>query len=415
MKTLHVSDHLPGYHRNWGGAEQVAYRYMKLLSDTGEVSLSVAATRPIKDVDEFRFYRVRTIEDFFPTKFHVFITGIKNRIFSFDPLSFLNFLMVLLKEKPQIVHFHKFNKISFSAILAAKIAGAKTIMGIYDYWYFCPATALVDQKGQICERFHGPWCKDCDAVTDFRFLLPLISPIRRPIFDFFYRRIDAFAVLSEDQGKLLEDYGIPKKKIFLVRQVFDFSKIKPSRGLEKRKTILFSGWMDPRKGLHVIIEAMPEILRSFPATVLQVFELPGIQGYKEDVLRKIKDLGLGKNIEFYKKLPWEEFNKFLAKATVVVIPEQWANMSPALVVEGMANGKVVVASNVGGIPEFINNGKNGLLADRTNHNDFARKIIWALKNPGKAKVMGERAAQDIVKLCEKKDVLKNLLILYQNV
>ena len=407
---------MPNYHQAWGGAEQVAYRYIRLLVDSGKVEVLVGSVKPQKEVNEnFKFFRIRVVEDFFPAKYHVYITGLKNRLLSFDPLSFFYLIYLFIKEKPDVVHIHKINKISFSAILAAKLVGLKTVMGIYDYWYFCPAGMLIDQKGNLCVKFHGAWCKNCDAVGDFRFLLSFMAPIRRQIFDFFYRHVDAFAVLSAAQEKFLQRYGISKKKIFLVRQVFNFNQQKTNNTKINNNMILFTGWLDQRKGLHVVIEAMPKILKNLPMAKLFVLKLEGIKSYEDKIMERISELKLDNNIIFFGRLTKEEFQKYLKEAAVVVVPEQWENMSPVIVVEGMANGKVMVASKIGGIPEFIDDGKNGFLVERDKSDDWADKIVRILKNQKKAQEIGEQAKKDIEKLCNQEKILKDLLKLYERI
>lgn len=412
MKILHLTDHLPNYHKTWGGAEQVAYRYIRLLSDFSHDDILVGSVKPKEKIEEnFKFVRIWTIEDFFPVRYGIFITGIKNRILSFDLLAFFYLIYVYNKEKPDVVHIHKANKISFSAILAAKIFSIRTVLGIYDYWYFCPGGMLMDQKGNLCTKFHGAWCKNCDAVSDYRGLSLLLSPLRRQIFDFFYQRIDAFAVLSEAQGNLLKSYGIPKKKIVLVRQVFNLFNTKPDFN-GKKNMILFTGWLDQRKGLHILIEAMPEIIRKIPRAGLFILKLEGTKSYEDKVMKRISKLNLQNKVKILGRLTKEEFGKFMKQASVVVVPEQWENMSPVIIVEGMAQGKVMVASKIGGIPEFIKDGENGLLAQRDSPKDFAEKVIWVLKNPSEARKLAIQASIDIRKLCEEKKVLRDLLRIY---
>ncbi len=418
MKIFHLSDHLPGFHRNCGGAEQVAYRYIKLLAASPKAEIVVGTVKPQSQPQEdFNFRRIRVMEDFFPERLHVYITGIKNRIFSFDPLSFSHLLLIFIRERPDIIHLHKTNAISlFSPILAAKILGIKIVLAMYDYWYLCPGGMLVDQKGNLCHQFHGPSCKDCDAVPDLRFILPLTSPWRRSVFNFFLKRIDGFAVLSNSQAELLVKYGLPKRKIFLIRQVFEPSrKMAPSKTSTPQKFIFFAGWLDPRKGLHVLIEAMPEIIRKVPDARLVISELSGIDTYKRKILERIKELNLKKYITFYGRLPKEEFNSLLAQAKVVVVPEQWENMSPVIIIESMAFGKAIVASRIGGIPEFIKDGQNGFLAKRNDPADFAQKIVWVLQNPDGAANLGSQAARDIMGICGKDKILNNLLKSYTNI
>jgi glycosyltransferase involved in cell wall biosynthesis len=411
MKVFHLSDHLPNYHQVWGGAEQVAYRYLKLLTLSQKVEIIAGTVRPIRPIKEnFKNYRIWVIEDLFPKKWLLYITGIKNRLVSFDLLSFLHLLLLFKKERPQIVHFHKTNQISLCAILAAKISGAKVVLSMYDYWYFCPGAMLIDKEGRLCQKFHGRWCGSCSGVYESRFLLPVTSLFRKQVFDFFYRFVDAFPVLSQSQGEILERYGLPKDKIFLIRQVFDFEKRKA--GKIKRGTILFAGWIDQRKGLQILIEAMPAILKLNPQARLTILEIGQVRSFKEKILKRIKNLALDTKIEFHGRIPKEEVEKFLEMTEVVVVPEQWENMSPVIIIEAMAMGKAIVASKIGGIPEFIKDNVNGLLAERGNAKDFAEKIAWVLENPQAAEKLGKQAAKDIVKICSQEKILANLLKLY---
>lgn len=418
MKIFHITDHLPNYHKVWGGAEQVAYRYIKLETEQ-EIELSedkviVGTVKPTKSINEnFLHRRIRVMEDFFPESVQVYITGIKNRIFPFDPISFFHLLQIFKLEKPDIVHFHKFNKISFSAILAAKVSGAKTVLSMYDYWYLCPGGMLIDGKRNSCRRFHGEWCKDCDAVSDFRFLLPLIALIRRPIFDFFLDKIDAFAVLSNSLGRLLIEFGISKERIFLVRQIFETPAKKQRQSKSERKEILFVGWIDSRKGPDIAIKAFNIILKIFPKTKLYMIGEALDKKYEEEIKIMIKKLKLENNIILLGKIPPDEVAKYFQKCEVLLLPEQWENMSPVVLVEAMNYGTPVVASNIGGLSEFIKDGKTGFLVDREKTHEFAKKVILLLSNKKLADKMGNEARKDILKICDPDEIYKNLMSLYQ--
>jgi glycosyltransferase involved in cell wall biosynthesis len=85
---------------------------------------------------------------------------------------------------------------------------------------------------------------------------------------------------------------------------------------------------------------------------------------------------------------------------VVVIPEQYENMSPLLMIEAMSMSKPVVISRAGGIPEFIEDGVSGWLANPLDPGDFADKIIRVFRDPDHAKAMGENARQRILTKCD---------------
>lgn len=99
MKILHLTDHLPNYHETWGGAEQVAYRYIKLLADSNKINILVGSVKPLKEPKEnFKFRRIRVIEDFFPKRWQIYITGIKNRIISLISSALFIFLLFICEK-----------------------------------------------------------------------------------------------------------------------------------------------------------------------------------------------------------------------------------------------------------------------------------------------------------------------------
>jgi len=411
MKIFHITDHLPGYHKTWGGAEQVAYRYLKLLAQDGKDEIIVGTVKPYKTIEEkFKARRIRVLEDFFPEKYQIYITGLKNRILSFDPVAFFSLIYLFLKEKPQVVHLHKFNKISFSAILAAKLVGAKTIMGMYDYWYLCPGGMLIDENRNLCRKFHGAWCRHCKAISDFHFLLNF-SFLRKPVFDYFLNKIDAFTVLSKSQGELLQNYGIPRNKIHLIRQVFDFSSIKISK-IRQDDSLLYVGWLDSRKGPDIAINAMPTILKKYPKIKLNIIGEGLDKNYIKSLQNLIKKNKLQRSVFLLGKKTPSEVADFYIRSKAVIIPEQWENMSAVVLVEAMAYGKPVIVSNIGGLPEFIKDNISGLLADRQKPEEFANKALFVLRNPQEAIKIGDKAKDSIAKICDINTIKQNLVSLY---
>ncbi|MEK7203249.1 MAG: glycosyltransferase, partial [Patescibacteria group bacterium] len=66
-------------------------------------------------------------------------------------------------------------------------------------------------------------------------------------------------------------------------------------------------------------------------------------------------------------------------ALAVVIPSIWFENMPFSLLESLAIGKIVIASRIGGIPEIIKDGVNGILFDPNNSDDLAKKINQSQK------------------------------------
>ena len=83
--------------------------------------------------------------------------------------------------------------------------------------------------------------------------------------------------------------------------------------------------------------------------------------------------------------------------------------------EAMALGKPVVASRIGGIPEFVQDRISGFLVERDNSNEFADKIIMILKDQNLAFSMGRTAKQRAMTIFNPKLVFNRLAKLYEEV
>lgn len=415
MKILHLTDHLPEYHQPWGGAEKVAYRHIyALIGHQKDWQFFVGTVKPLKRVKEkFRHLRIWTIEDFFPKRLHLYITGFKNQIFPFDPIAFFSTLLIVQKIKPDLIHIHKANKISFAPIIVGKLLKIPVVLAIYDYWYFCPAAMLIDAEIRTCRKFQGQWCKDCSGTRKFGLVGKIAAYFRKPLFDFFLGGIDSFLVLSKASGKLLEDYGIPKKKIHVVRQVFYGRQFKKKIKVEKNK-IFFNAWMAPHKGPHVIVQAMAEVVKKIPDAKLN-FETKVLDPvYEKKVRTMVKDLGLEDNISIFERSTVDQYLENIASASVVVVAEQWENMASTTLADAMSLGRPIVTSDIGGLPEMVRDGEAGLTAKPNDPKDFAQKIVRLLKNPQLGEKFGKQAKEDIKRFGEEKEIRKQMLALYQD-
>lgn len=416
QKICYVSNYLSSYHSHAGGAEQAILSTANLAKEKG--ASTSFFTLPININKESRnnidMKTILSLEFFF-NWIGKYIEVLKWYIFQFDPICYFLSKKYFSQKKPDIVHFGNFQFLTFSIILAARQLGIPVFVSIYDYWYFCPLTTLTDYNNKICRRFHGAWCVSC-LPSKFRIIQRISLIFRKNFFNFFLKKVHKFIVLSESSRQILLDYGIEKNRISMIRLPFpdDFEQIELETE-SKDDSILFAGWLQKRKGLHLLLDAMLNVWEKIPDVKLYIItqKVKWEQQYEDLINSKLEKIPKDKYIFLLGQKRREELRNLIKNVTVVVVPEQWENMSPLIVIEAMLMAKPIVASNIGGIPEFIEDGKEGLLAEYSNSADFAEKILTMLNYKQIRETFGKNARQKIIKMLNKKIIADQYIRTYE--
>lgn len=405
-----------GLHTRFGGAEMAALRTAALLREAGHdvflVTLRPDAPAP---ACEMRYYPLPRWEDFLPPWARRYMEPVKWYVWQRDRRASRAFARVLRVENPDVVHFHNFQFMGLDLIRVAQESGARTCYSVYDYWIFCPNVMLLNHRDEYCRRFHGPYCAACLPPV-FRPLQRLLLTRRRAVFDRYLGTIDAWIVLSRHSASVLKDYGISEDRIHVVRLTLptNFRTASVAEGEVQPYTIFFAGWLQKRKGVHVLLEALPAVLQRFPEARLWV--AGAHTKFDHDYKRRIAELSsppaVRGRVEFLGHLSPSEVEARLRACAVVAIPEQYENMSPLLMIEAMTLGKPVVVSRAGGIPEFVEDGVTGWLADPRRPEDFAEKIGRVLADPETARTVGRRARERVLALCDADRVFRATLRAY---
>ena len=153
----------------------------------------------------------------------------------------------------------------------------------------------------------------------------------------------------------------------------------PSSG----RTILFAGRIVRDKGLDVLVEALS--LRGDSWSRCLVIG----EGWDENRIRRLANRrGVGAKVVFLGPLPRKEVRDELGKAHVVVVPSRWPEPFGIIGLEAMAAGRPVVASNVGGIPEWLDDGRTGILVPPGDAKALAGALTVLLEDSSRAEQMG---------------------------
>jgi len=182
--------------------------------------------------------------------------------------------------------------------------------------------------------------------------------------------------------------GVPSNKIIVIPTGINlktFSQAKPysRKNLsipEKKFLLIYTGLLIPRKGIDVMIKTIHSLVKQKRnVSLLLVGEGPS----KSTYLKMVHALGLTEHITF---LGWRnDLPSLLKMADALILPSRGEGL-PGIVMEAMAAGIPVVASNIPCIPDLIDDGKTGFLCKEDNVKNFAKKVSHLMNSKVRKKI-----------------------------
>jgi len=275
---------------------------------------------------------------------------------------------LLLKEKPDIVHTHT-SKAGLLGRLSAKLTKTEFIVhtphGHVFYGHF----------GRLRSRLFI-WIEKIFAFFTHR----LIALTTGELNDY-----TALAVCRPEKLRKIHS-GVDIAK-FRSASASMIEKKRKLGLIQNAAVVGFIGWLLPIKGPLNLLKAMQFVWQDLPDAQL-VFVGKG------DLDLELRTAALKSRANGRVKfLGWrDDVDEILPVFDVLVLPSLNEGMGRVLV-EAMAAGKPVVASNVGGIPDLVEHGRNGLLVPPGDEQALAEAVKRLLKDPEKSKQMGQQGRQ----------------------
>lgn len=155
------------------------------------------------------------------------------------------------------------------------------------------------------------------------------------------------------------------------------------------------GRISPWKGQHVFIKAAQLIAKEFPDVKFCIVgaALFNEHQYEQEIRELVKTLNLESSVEFLGFR--DDIPKIVESLDIVVHASTTGEPFGQVIVEGMASGKPVVATNGGGVPEIVIHEVTGYLIPMNDHIAMAEAICTLLENPERAHFMGECGAERV--------------------
>lgn len=288
--------------------------------------------------------------------------------------------------KPNICHAHNiYHQLSPSILVTLRRAGIPTVLTLHDGKLLC-ANMLFLRHGKICERcagkrfYHavsGKCVKDSYVNS---FVCALEETIHR-LFRLYETGVDLFITPSEFlKHKLVEHGRLEENKIEVLRNYAGTHLVEPS--YTPGSYGLFVGRLEPLKGVQTLLDAC-ERIPDFEV------RLAGRGPMLEEGQRFVESKQLDK-VKFLGFQSGDNLRALFRDCRYVVLPSECYENCPMVVLEAFAAGKPVIASRIGGIPELVNDGEDGLLFEPGNSEELARCMKMLIDNKELAEEMGRK-------------------------
>jgi len=317
----------------------------------------------------------------------------------------------LIKDtQPNIAHLHNiYHQLSPSILGAIKKKKLPIVMTLNDYKLICPNYRLFTE-GAPCERCrrHKYYEATIHRCLKNSFGASALATaemyIHHNIFKFYEKYVDCFIAPSQFIRDKFIAWGWDKKKIIVLPYFLDEAEYDIYR--EPEDYFVYFGRLDPVKGLDLLLEVMRELPASMKLKIIG-------QGEEESWLKaRATSLGL-KNVEFMGQQKGEKLKEIIARARFSILPSIWYEVFGLSLAETNALSRPVIGARLGGIPEVILDGQNGLLFNPGDKNDLKEKILKLWNNPEMANEMGRKGRERVVKKYNKNDYYSTLLTIYK--
>ncbi len=366
MRILHILDHSLPLHSGYTFRSRAILREQNALGwETFHLTgpkhtLSVRDAPPKERVDDILFYRTKPGQ------------GIMASLPVVNQLSVIHALMQRMQEvirlvKPDILHAHSPALNGVATIAAGKKNNIPTVYEVRGFWEDAAISHGTTQKNSL--RYH----------------------LTRGIETWVLKHSDAVTCICEGIKNDLLARGITEDRITIIPNAVDSRRFMPNTqrdpelestlGLSNKPVVGFIGSFYAYEGLKLILDAMPAILKYNPD--VRALLVGGGQE-TNNLKEKAKAMGIDRQILFTGRVPHDQVERYYSLIDILCYPRIPMRLTelvtPLKPLEAMAQKKLVIASDVGGHHELIQNGCTGVLFKAGDADDLASKILFLYKN-----------------------------------
>lgn len=310
---------------------------------------------------------------------------------------------VLQQFQPDLVQVQNLYPLFSPSVLSeVKAAGIPVVMRLANYRLVCP-NGLLLSHGEICIRCCGGrewWCllRNCEGSLPKSAGYALRNWFARTA-RLYSDNVTVYYAQTRFQRDLLVREGIPAEQINVIPNMVNASK-----GDDSCKTgnfVAFVGRLSPEKGVATFLEA-----------ARKCSDLPFEMAGSFDRVPEIT-LQQSANVRLLGHLNCNELKGFYQSMRILVVPSVWYEGFPGVIIEAMLQGRPVICSDLGGLPEIVEDGKTGMVFKAGDAGDLADKIRQLWNNPELCSRMGRAGREKVLTEYSPEKYYERLMAVYR--
>ena len=365
MKILLINN----FHYRKGGSEAVYFNMARMLMQQGHEVVFFSCTSPQNEQSGSNRHFVA------PNNSLPLTQGAMRYIYNREAQRSLERL--IQEEQPDIAHIHLFwGGLSTSILDTLRRHKIPVVHTAHDYRMVCPAYTFRRADGTICEECKGGKYYRCLKYRCSRnslvhSLLMSIEMYLRNHWHKALKKIDGIVFVSKfahDKHIEFTPQLAQTKSIVSYNTIPEIEERFVSRG--RGEYYLFFGRLSYEKGIKTLIEAFTEL--NGPK-----LKIVGTGPEEETLKAYVAEHHAEHKIEFVGYRKGDELKELIRDASFVVVPSEWYENNPMTIIEAYSAGIPVIGSQIGGIPEIIDEDRTGYLFPSGGVQELKEAIIKA--------------------------------------
>lgn len=317
--------------------------------------------------------------------------------------------------QPDVVHLHGIHRhISPSILGVTRRLHIPVVQTVHDFHYLCPNDVLLLAGREVCEprrcRHHGYGAAVRNRCVKGSLSASAGAAIEAWVHDIlgiYAASISRFIAPSLFSLRMLADAGIPGERLVHIKNPAPASGLPTARPeMSQAPTFLYAGRLSPEKGLPILLDSVSDS-QGWSVRIAGDGPLAG------ELVSWLESKRGGGDVQLLGRIPDRALAEQRDQSWATVVPSVCYEISPMAILESLASGRAVVASAIGGIPEMIADGSDGVLVEPGDAVALGDALDSLARDRPAAVEMGRRAAEKAARDFSPQAHLDKLLRVYE--